>query len=439
MTEVNSVDLLVTGKWLVTVDQEHRIIENGGLAVKGNTIVETGTAEQLAATYTATEHIEAPSAVIMPGLINGHTHFGDSLFRSLVGDMALEPWLQKLWAAEAKFVNPDSVYLAVQLALAESIRGGTTAALDMFWHYDQAARAATEAGFKLLTGPVFLDIGMPYDITDADVTAFFEQYQDHRLITPVIQPHGTYTVGPEQLTSTYAYAEKYDALYHIHASETRTEVGIVQDKYGKTPITQLDEYDLLGERTVLAHAVHVDADERTLIAERGARVVHNPVCNCKLGSGIAPIPQMLALGIPVALGTDGPVSSNDLDLWTHMRFAATIHRGVSEDPLAIKTDDVLAMATRGGAEALRLDDTGSLEAGKRADFIIVSTNKPHLAPIYNLYSHLLYSVGRADVDTVVIDGKVVMRERELLTLNEEKILAEIAELEPKIAAFIAQM
>ncbi len=429
-------DLLVAGKWLVTVDDKHTIIADGAIAIAGNNIVAVGpTADVVSAVDTA-ERIDAPHHVIMPGLINGHTHFADSLFRSLVGDISLEAWLQNLWKAEGEFVNAENIDLGVRLAIAESIKGGTTAALDMFWFPEVAAQVASKAGFRLVTGPVFLDIGMPYVNIPEQSVEFYEAFKDDPLITMAMQPHGTYTVGPDLLQETYAYAETFDALYHIHASETTTEVATVRDKYDRTPIEQLEAYGLLSERTVLAHAVHLSADEIALVAERGAKVAHCPVCNCKLGSGVAPIPAMIEAGVPVMLGTDGPVSSNDLDLWTHMRFAATIHRGVHQDTLIMPSADVLAMTTREAAKALNLPITGSLEVGKQADFILVAMNQPHLAPIYDLYSHLMYSVGRADVQTVVINGQIVMRDRTLLTIDEEKTLADLDQLAPQINAFI---
>lgn len=436
MSGKTPVDLLVTGKWLVTVDEQHTIIAQGALAVSGQDIVAVGSATDIAAMVEPAEHIDAPEHVIMPGLINGHTHFGDSLFRSLVGDIALEDWLTNLWKAEGEFVNADNVGLAVRLALAESIKGGTTAALDMFWFPEEAAKEAKKAGFRLVTGPVFLDIGMPYDLAPEQIRDFFAEYRDDSLISMAIQPHGTYTVGPDLLQKTYAYADEYDALYHIHASETVAEVSTVQEKYNRTPIEQLEAYNLLTDKTVLAHAVHLNEEEIALVAERSSKVAHCPVCNCKLGSGVAPVPAMLDVDIPVMLGTDGPVSSNDLDLWTHMRFAATLHRGVHQDPLLMQSADVLAMTTRNAAQALNLGFTGSLKVGQRADFILVNMGQPHLAPVYELYSHLMYSVGRADVETVVIDGQVVMRDRQLLTIDEAQTLADLSQLAPKIDKFI---
>jgi len=434
---VQQADILIKGGQVVTADAEHRILSDGAVAISGTDIVAVGPTAYFEDDYAAGEVIDASGYVVMPGLINGHTHLGDSLFRSLVGDIQLEKWLETLWTAEREFVKPDAVRLGTQLAIAESIRGGTTAALDMFWFPEEGAKAAKEAGFRLISGPVYLDFGAYQEVSPQMAEDFLEEYKDDPLIVPAIQPHGTYTVGPQQLTATFQLAQEYGALYHIHASETQVEVATVREKYGRTPIEQLEEYNLLTDKTVLAHAVHLNEEEIALVAERGSIVAHCPVCNCKLGSGIAPVPDMIDAGVKVVLGTDGPVSSNDLDLWTHMRFAATLHRGVRSNPLIMTAPEIIHMVTRNAAEAFGIGFTGSLEAGKRADVIMINMQQPHLAPVFDLYSYLVYAVGRADVETVIINGQVVMRNRELLTLDEEKILAEINTLAPEIAAFVA--
>jgi len=443
MTEREAI-LIVNAK-VVTLDERDTILEDGAIAVIGNQIAAVGPTPEIRKQYgdRAAEVIDAGGGLVMPGLVNAHTHAADTLFRGLVEDLPLEPWLDKLWIAERSTLTPETVRLGSQLAFAEMIRSGTTTALDMFWFPEASAQAAVEAGFRLVSGPIFFDFDGPDGMAAEDryeqAKGFLTEYKDHPLIGSCVLPHGGYTVSPEYLEQAFALAEEFDALFHTHASETQTEVATVQERYGASPIGHLEALGLLSPRTVLAHCVHVTEEEIDLLAQRETAVAHNPLSNLKLGSGIAPIPAMLAAGVCVALGTDGPVSSNDLDMWTAMRFASLQQKGIQRDPTLMKADETVHMATRAGAQALNLDDRiGSLEVGKRADLIVVELDSPHLAPLFDIYPHLAYTVGRDDVATVMIEGQVVMRDRQLLTIDEQQVLAEVRALTGQIAATIAE-
>lgn len=438
---MEAVDLLVRGGLVVTMDARGTLLPDGAVAVHGGEIVAVGGTAELEDRFSPAERIDAGEHIVMPGLVNAHLHAADSLFRGLVEDLPLEPWLECLWRAEKRFVTRESVALGARLALAEMIAGGTTAGLDMFFFPDAAAEAAREAGFRLLTGPLLFDMEEPEGF-DPDERIdrgreFLDRYRDDPLIVGCVEPHNHLTVSPDLMRRGRALADEFGVLLHTHCSETAAEVGITRERYGATPVRHLEEIGILDGPTVLAHTVHLTEEDLELLARRGTVSVHNPVSNLKLGSGIAPLRRLEGAGVPVLLGTDGPVSSNDLDMWTAMRFAALLQRGLHEEPTATPARSVVEMATRRAAEALGLGDRiGSLEAGKRADLILIDTRRPHLTPLYDVYAQLAFAVGRDDVSTVLIDGRPVMRDRELLTLDAGGVMAEVRELAGRIAAFM---
>jgi len=383
------------------------------------------------------ETIDASGQLLMPGLINSHVHMADSLFRSLVEDLPLEPWLERLWISERAFVTHDNVALGARLALAEMIRCGTTCALDMFWFPEAGADAAIAAGFRLLTGPIFFDFEGPDGIAKEDRLAtgqrWLDRYSHEALIVPCVQPHNHITVSPEGMQAARKMADEAGVLFHTHCSETTTEVAQTIEKFGRTPVGHLDELGLLDGPTVLAHCVHLTDDDFLRLARAGAAAIHNPLSNLKLGSGIAPVARMLDEGIPVVVGTDGPVSSNDLDMWTAMRFAGLLQRGANQDPLLTPAREVVRMVTSVGAEALGLGDSiGRITEGRRADLTLIDLDRPHLTPMFDPYAHLVYAVGRDDVRSVMIDGRFVMRDRALATVDEQTVLAEVRDLAAQI-------
>jgi 5-methylthioadenosine/S-adenosylhomocysteine deaminase len=341
----------------------------------------------------------------------------------------LQPFLDRVWQAEAQFMRADVVRLGTKLALAEMIRSGTTLALDMYWHPEASIDVASEVGFRLMTGPIYIGFPGPDGIEIEDRLAWGRDVlaeMAHRpLAIPCVLPHGAYTVPPDYLKQAWELAIEFDAMLHIHAAETAAEVEQVRDEYGETPLTHLESLGMLSERTILAHCVHPSNGEIELAARRGASVAHCPMSNLKTAAGVAPVPAMREAGVQVLLGTDGAATSNDLDLWRVMRLAAVVHKGVSGDPTVNPAVDIVHMATKWAAQALGVGDLlGSLEVGKRADLAMISLNAPHTVPLYDIYSHLVYAVGREDVRTVLIDGRVVMRDGLLSGIDMEELRLE---------------
>ncbi len=437
------VDTLILGPLVVTMDADERILEAGAIAVRDGEIVAVGTREDIG-DHDAAETINASGKLVMPGLVNAHTHLGDSLFRSLVEELPLEAWLERLWISEREFVSRDSVELGARLSMAEMIRGGTTCALDMFWFPEAAADAALDAGFRLVTGPIFFDFDGPDGVAvEARIAAgerWLERYAAEPLVTACVQPHNALTVSPDGLRAARDLADGAGVLFHTHCSETATEVRQTIERFGHRPVAHLDELGILDGPTVLAHCVHLDDDDFARLRRTGAAVLHNPLSNLKLGSGIAPVARLLEEGVPVALGTDGPVSSNDLDMWTAMRFAGLLQRGVHMDPVLTSARDIVRMATTVGARALGLGDrVGRLAEGYRADLILIDLARPHLTPMYDVYGHLVYTVGRDDVRSVMIDGRWVLRDRALETIDEAAVLADMGRLAAEIERHAAAL
>jgi len=433
-------DKLILHGLVVTMDDQLTLIDDGAVAIVGAKITAVGATNEVSGFIgPTTEIIDATGQLVMPGLINAHTHAADALFRGLVDDLALEPWLERLWVAERKFLRPDTVRLGAQLAQAEMIRSGTTTALDMFWFPEVSAQVAKEAGFRLMTGPVYFDLAEPDNIPVEQRTArgreFLQEYQRDQLIVSCVTPHSTYTVSPQYLREAQALVDEFGVLLTTHVSETTTEVATVSQRYGQSPPRHLDQLGMLTSRTVLAHCVHLPDDEINLLAKRQTAVAHCPMSNLKLGSGVAPLPKMRQSGVQTTLGTDGPVSSNDLDMWAAMRLAAVLHKGVQQNPTLLSAQEVVKMVTCDAAEALGLSDKiGSLVAGKEADIILIDLNRPHLVPRYDVYSHLVYAVGRDDVATVLIRGRMVMQQRRLLTIDQTSAIAAVQELAQQIAS-----
>ncbi len=430
------IDTLILNPLIVTMDATERVIAQGAVAVRDGKIVAVGRPSDLAE-LPASETIDAEGQLLVPGLINGHVHMGDSLFRGLVEDLPLEPWLERLWISERAFITHESVGLGARLAMAEMIRGGTTTALDMFWFPEASADAALEAGFRLATGPAFFDFEGPDAIAPEERVAsaerWLERYADEPLITPCVQPHNHLTVSPDGVRAAHELAKRGGALFHTHCSETKTEVRQTLERFGCTPVAHLDSLGVLDERTLLAHCVHLTDDDFSRLAGSGAAVLHNPLSNLKLGSGLAPVARMLEEGIPTLVGTDGPVSSNDLDMWIAMRFAGLLQRAINLDPVLTPAREVFRMATTTAAGALGLGSSvGRIQEGYRADLVLIDLDRPHLAPLYDPYAQLVYAVGRDDVQSVMIDGRWVMRDRRLETIDEAAALAETRSLAAEI-------
>ncbi|MFG2967206.1 amidohydrolase [Streptomyces sp. NPDC048288] len=427
-----SVDLLVRGGDVLTVDEGSTVVRDGAVAVHEGRIVAVGAAGELAERYPAHETIDAEGCLVLPGLVNAHTHLAMTLLRGRADDVTLQGFLERVLTWEARLLAPKNVAAAVRLAVAESVRAGVTSALDMYWFHEAAETAAREAGWRLHTGPTFMDVPEPPDglaheerlaWARRDLEARGDARPGHR---PVVFAHSAYTLSPAQLTEVFALAREFGALVHIHAAENGTEVATVEVKYGKRPVELLDSLGLLGPDVLLAHAVDLTGPEIAAIARTGTAVAHCPVSNLKLGCGIAPVPRLLGAGVTVGLGTDGAVSSNSLDVLGAVRQAALVHKA-GGDPTAVGAEQAVRMATIEGARALGLgDQLGSLEVGKRADLIVVDLGAPHLRPLHDPWSTLAYAAHSADVRDTVVDGRVLMRGRELLTLDERAVLDDLA-------------
>ena len=423
------VDLLVLGGTIVTMNKSRDVIENGGVAVKGGRIVAVGTAGDLRKKYAARQTINAAGRMVVPGLINGHTHVPMVLFRGLADDLDLQEWLTKyIFPAEAKNVTEEFVRAGTRLGLAEMIRGGTTTYCDMYYFEDAIAEETAKAGVRGVLGETVIDFPVADNKTNAEAMAYVEKFvkrwQGHELIVAAIAPHAPYTVSEEHLKAARAFSDRTGAPIVTHISETKREVEDSVKAHGASPVAYLDRIGFLGERVIAAHVVWPQGTDSSILKQRGVGIVHNPQSNMKLAAGVSPVPQMMKEGLRIGLGTDGAASNNDLSMWEEMDSAAKLHKVFSGDPKVMSAQEAFELATIRGAEALHLDkEIGSLEVGKRGDIVIVESDALNQIPSYNLYSDLVYATKASDVETVVINGRVVMRDRRLLTLDEAAIKA----------------
>jgi 5-methylthioadenosine/S-adenosylhomocysteine deaminase len=426
-TRMTAVDLLVLNGTLVTMDKGHRVIEDAGVAIKNGRIVAVGQRKDILRRFTSAQTVDARDKIIIPGLINGHTHIPMTLFRGLADDLDLQDWLTKfIFPAEAKNVSEEFVRAGTRLGLAEMIRGGTTTYCDMYYFEDAIADETARAGVRGVLGETVIDFPVADNKTNAEAMAYVEKFvqkwKGHELITPAIAPHAPYTVSEEHLKAVRAFSDRTGAPIVTHISETKREVDDSLKARGASPIDYLARIGFLNERVVAAHVVWPNAGEIGILKRAGVGVVHNPQSNMKLASGVAPVPQMLKEGIKLGLGTDGAASNNDLSMWEEMDTVAKLHKVFSGDPKVISAAEAFELATIRGAEALHLEkDIGSIETGKRADLVLVERDALNQIPLYNVYSQLVYATKASDVQTVIINGRIVMRDRRLLTLNEAAI------------------
>jgi 5-methylthioadenosine/S-adenosylhomocysteine deaminase len=420
-------DLLVSGGILVTMDGERRVLEDGAVAVRGERILAVGTTEELARRYGTRRRIDARDRIILPGLINTHNHAPMTLLRGIADDLALMDWLEKyIFPAEAGNVNGEFVQWGTALACLEMIRSGTTAYADMYYFEDKVAEVTARAGMRGVLGETIIQFPAPDNKSPEEALVYTEKFirrwQGHPLIIPAVAPHAPYSNAAATLQACKTLADRYRVPMLTHVSETRDEVNRIREKYGTTSTKWLDQIGVLGMNVLFAHGVWLTDDDLAILKQRGVSVSHNPESNMKLASGTAPVPQLLALGIQVGLGTDGAASNNNLDMFEAMDFAAKLHKLNASDPTILPAAVVLEMATIGGARALGIDkEVGSIEPGKLADVILVDAGSAHALPLYSVYSQLVYDLKGADVRTSIINGKVVMLDRRVLTLDEKLI------------------
>jgi 5-methylthioadenosine/S-adenosylhomocysteine deaminase len=436
------VDMIVRGGTIVTMDGSRRVIENGSIAIKNGRIVAIGTAVEIEQTYQAPEIVNATGKVVIPGLINGHTHVPMTLFRGLADDLDLQEWLTKyIFPAEAKNVTEDFVRVGARLGLAEMIRSGTTTYCDMYYFEDAIADETSKAGMRGVLGETVIDFPVADNKTNAEAMAYVEKFvakwKGNALITPAIAPHAPYTVSEEHLKAVRAFSDRTSAPIVTHISETKREVDDSLKAKGASPVDYLNRIGFLNNRVIAAHIVWPSEEELGLLKKLGVGIVHNPQSNMKLASGVAPVPQMLKEDLPVGLGTDGAASNNDLNLWEEMDTAAKLHKLFSNDPKVVTAEEAFEMATIRGARALHMEkEIGSIEQGKRADLVVVDLDALNQTPFYNIYSDLVYATKAADVRTVIIEGRIVMRDRKLLTLNEETIKADARRYRERIVSSV---
>jgi len=438
------VSLMVTGGIVVTENATHAILTPGAVAIDGQDIVEVGSPAAMASKYQAAETIDARGEVVLPGLINTHTHAPMVMYRGLADDLALRQWLEQyIFPAEAKTVSPELVRVGTRLAAVEMIESGTTTFVDMYYFEEEIARVAIEVGLRGVLGQTIIQFPVADAKTPADALAraetFIKEFKDNGLVVPAVAPHALYTNDKTTLLASAALGRKYDAPVIIHFSETEDEIQLARKQYNMTPGAYLESIAFWGPKTLAAHGVWVTDDDIAILKRHSVGVAHNPESNMKLASGAAPILKYLSAGVAVGLGTDGAASNNDLDMFEAMRQASFLAKLSTRDPTAVPAQAALDMATIGGARALQMDRLiGSLEAGKRADLITVAMSASRQTPMYDPVSHLVYTTRGDDVRTTIVNGKVLMKDRRLRTLDRATAIADANRLAAKVKAAVGR-
>ncbi len=438
------MDLLISGGTVITMDPEFRVIEDGAVAIRGDTIVAVGKRPDLETQSRAAKKIDAAGTIVMPGMINGHAHAAMSLFRGVAEDHSLNDWLQKyIFPAEARNVTPDFVLWGTRLGVLEMLRGGITTYADMYYFEDVVAGVTKEAGMRGVLGETILDFPAPDHKTPAEALAYTQKFIDHwkgdPLITPAVAPHSIYTLSTENLKAAAALARRNGVPILIHLAEAPFESELSRAKYKASPVHYLESIGVLGPDVVGAHSIWVDSTDIATLVRLGVGCIHNPSSNMKLASGVMPVVDLLAAGQSVGLATDSAASNNNQDLFQEMNIAAKLQKVTRMDPRALPARQVVEMATIGGARALHLDkQIGSLEAGKQADLVLIGTGATHSTPMYSVYSQLVYALNAHDVRTVVVAGKIVMENRVMMTMDKPEILAKAHEYQRKVSASLVE-
>ncbi|MBL7031579.1 MAG: amidohydrolase family protein [Nitrospira sp.] len=436
---MEKVDYIIWAEYLLTMEGDLSVLNDGAMAVSGGIIKDVGAYDDILKRYSADKVLGGKDKVVFPGLINTHSHAAMVYFRGLADDLPLQEWLEKyIWPAEGKWMSADFVDDAVGLACLEMLKSGVTTYMDQYFYQAIAAKKVLKIGMRGVLGAGVIDFpftGYASSVEDyfTNAEALINEFRNDELITPCIAPHATYTCSPENYQRANEISEKYNVPIHTHVAETQFEISQIKDRYGKTPVEHLDAMGLLSERFIAVHCVWLTNNDIEILAERKVGVSHCIESNLKLASGIAPIPKLLNAGVKVALGTDGAASNNDLSILGEMSTAAKVHKAISGDPTVIDSKTALLMATKNGADIIGLGDKiGSIKAGKNADIVIADLNKPHLSPIYDIYSHITYCMRPSDIETVLVNGKVVVDNRTLTTMDEGEILGKAREWQAKI-------
>ncbi len=436
---MQNVDYIISADYILPMDENLTLIREGAVAVKDTRISDVGPSKEIFQKYTSGAVINGKGKVVFPGLINTHTHAAMVYFRGIADDQPLKEWLENhIWPAENRWLSPEFISDAIGLACLEMLKGGVTAYNDMYFYEDAAAGTTKRIGMRAVLGAGILDFPTKSAHTTDEyflnAESFIKDWKGDNLITPCIAPHALYTCGPETLKRARRVADTYDIPIHIHLSETRWEMEEIRNRYSMMPVVYLESLGFLDERVLAAHCVWLTDHEIEILSERNAGVSHCVESNLKLASGIAPVVKMLKAGVKVTFGSDGAASNNDLNILSEMSTAAKLHKAVSEDPTALNAKTALLMATRWGAEVLGLGKvTGSIQAGKAADLVMAELDRPHLVPIYNIYSHIVYAMRPSDIEMVMVDGKVVVNGGRLTTSDESEILQKARHWSEKIS------
>ncbi len=421
----NKCDLIIYGSSILTQDDNRSQISNGAIAVTGNKISDVGTKADIDLKWNGTTTLDAGNSILMPGMINSHTHVPMTLMRGVADDLPLLTWLHDYIFPVEAGLTKDLVELGAQLGCAEMIAGGTTAFLDGYMYEDAVGKAVDESGIKAVLGEGFFEFPSPFFKTAKQawetIEELHKQFLSHDRITTSVTPHAVFTTTPDQLTESMELAEKLDVLWQIHCAESSAETELTLKKFGKRPLEVLCDNGLLTPRTRIHHCVDVTEQEIELISSNKTMTSHNPQSNLKLGSGICPLTKLISAGITVGIGTDGAASNNDLNMFEEMRTASLLQKGILQDPTAIPAQTALDLATVNGAKFLGLTDTGILKSGMRADIIAIDMDKLHLKPVYNPLSHIVYSAGAQDVNLTICDGKVLYQNGKHFTCDVETI------------------
>ena len=441
----NAIDLIIAGDYVVTMDPARTVIEGGAIAVDGGVIIAIGTQADIQDKYVARQLLAGDQRIVTPGLVNGHGHAAMTLMRGLADDLGLMDWLNNyIFPSEVEFVDAEFVRVGTELACWEMIRGGTTTFVDMYYFPDTIADVVENCGMRAMISATVIDQRSP-DAEGADDSiakgiGFIDRWKNRNSrITPMFGPHANYTLNAEQLAATREAAMQMGVPISIHMSESPFELQYSQDTFGMTSIEMYESIGFFEGPTIAAHVVWPTEAEIPILVRRKVGVIHNPTSNMKIASGISPVAAMLAAGVRVGLGTDGAASNNDLDMWEEMRLAAFLQKVDRMDPEVLPADTVLSMATTGGATAIGLGDSiGSLEVGKRADLIQVAFDDVHHVPTYDVVSHLVYVTDEQDVASVVVDGKLLMLEGEMLTIDTERVAAEATAFAARIQQALDQ-
>lgn len=439
------VDLIVEGSYVVSMDEQGSVYEDAAVAIDEGLIIAVGPAAEINMAYPARQRLSGANRIVLPGLVNGHSHAAMTLLRGVADDLDLMTWLNNyIFPAEVEFVDAEFVRIGTELACWEMIRGGTTTFVDMYYYPDVIASVVEECGLRAFVSATVIDQRSPDAENAADSISkgleFIDRWRGRsNRITPIFGPHANYTLNAEQLKATRDAANQAEVPISIHMAESPFEVDYSKKTYGMTTIDLFESIGFLDGPTIGAHVVWPTESEIRTLAERRVGVIHNPTSNMKIASGISPVADMLDAGVRVGLGTDGAASNNDLDMWEEMRLAAFLQKVDRMNPEVLSANTVLTMATRGGAEAIGLaGQIGSLAVGMRADIIQVDFEDVHFVPTYDVVSHLVYVADEQDVASVVVDGQVLMRNREFLSVDTARIAREATELAARIRAALAE-